>query len=76
MAERRVLPIPNKIQMSTRRRRRQDVALRASQHGDHIPAPVIMSFRDDPSHAKSTLNPLVLPDIRHEEVLRPGREAR
>ena len=76
MAEGGVLPIPNEIQMSTRRRRRQDVALRASQHGDHISTPVIMSFRNHPSHPESALNPLVLPNIRHEEVFRPGREAR
>ena len=71
-----MLPIPNEIQMSTRRRRRQYVALGTSQHGHHISTPVIVSFRDDAPHAESTLNPLVLPNIGHEEVFRAGREAR
>ena len=76
MAKRRVLPIPNEIQMGTRRRRRQYVALGTSQHGHHISTPIIMGFRDDPSHPKPTLDALVLPYISNEEVLRPGREAR
>ena len=53
---------------------REGTAGRRSQH--HVPTPIVVRLRDDPTHAESTLNPFVLPNIRHEEVFRARREAR
>ena len=76
MAKRRVRPIPYQVEMSTRRRRRQYVALRPSEHGHHVPAAVVVRLRDDAPHAEAALDALVLPNIRHEEVFRARSEAR